>query len=284
MSAIKARLKPYLQLMRLHQPTGIFLLLWPCWWSLALAYGGLPPARLLVLFALGAVVMRSAGCIVNDIADRDFDRNVERTRTRPIASGEITIREAGVLLGILLCVAFAIALSLNGTVILLAALSLILVVAYPFMKRITWWPQAFLGLTFNWGALMGWAAIRNDVEFPAVFLYMGSIFWTLGYDTIYAHQDKTDDSMIGVKSTALRLGVQSKRWIFAFYVNAAMFWSIAAAAASNGAYYYIGMVTVLIHFLWQSYSVDIDKPESCMKIFRSNSVLGLLLFLSLCLK
>ena len=270
---------PFLKLLRLHQPVGIFLLLWPCWWSVALASHGNPSAVMLILFALGAVVMRGAGCIVNDMADRDFDRHVERTRTRPLASGEVSMRQAGTLLIALLVIALGIACALGPEVVIFSAASLVLVVAYPFMKRITWWPQAFLGLTFNWGALLGWVAVKGSLELPAILLYTGGIFWTLGYDTIYAHQDKAGDMNIGVKSTALFLAQHSRKWIAVFYLLAFLCWIFAGAAAGAGQGYYGGLALVSLHFIWQISDLNIDDPAVCLKLFRSNSVLGLIFFL-----
>lgn len=269
----KQRRNPYVRLMRLHQPVGIWLLLWPCWWSLALASDGFPDIIMLTLFALGALVMRSAGCIINDIADRDFDRQVERTRARPLASGELTLRQAILLLTALLFLSLIVAVMLGASVVLWAALSLPLVATYPLMKRITWWPQLFLGLTFNWGALIGWVAMQGEIEWPAMILYAGGVFWTLGYDTIYAHQDKKDDARIGVKSTALRLGNKTKPVIFVFYTLSALLWLMAGAEA-------LLLVPVYAHFLWQILTVDLSSPVSCLSRFKSNMWLGLLIFIA----
>lgn len=271
----------YIRLMRLHRPTGIWLLLWPCWWSIALASDGLPSLKLLGLFLAGAVVMRSAGCIFNDIVDRKFDKDVERTRTRPLASGEMKLPEALILLGLLLLVAFNIAFVMKPVVLKLATASLILVAAYPFMKRITWWPQAFLGLTFNWGALLGWAAVTGGVGLPALMLYLGGIGWTLGYDTIYAHQDKEDDIKIGVKSTALLLSKRSKIWIAGFYAVAVLFWILAGCLHHVGIPYYIGIAGVAIHCVWQVRSVKLDNAQSCLGVFTSNTMLGWIFFAAL---
>lgn len=208
----------YFRLMRLHQPVGIWLLLWPCWFSIALASDELPSARLLALFALGAIVMRSAGCIINDLCDRDFDKQVERTKDRPLANGELKPSQAIATLFLLLSIAFVIAWALGTKVLFWSILALPLVATYPLMKRITWWPQAFLGLTFNWGALVGWVAVKGQIELPALLLYAGCIFWTIGYDTIYAHQDKADDIKIGVKSTAIKWGKQSKIFVTVCYI------------------------------------------------------------------
>jgi 4-hydroxybenzoate polyprenyltransferase len=267
---------PYWRLMRLHQPVGIWLLLWPCWWSLAAH--GLPPLGLLVAFGLGAVAMRSAGCIVNDIADREFDRQVERTRNRPLASGELALKQALALLTLLLAVALGIAVWLGWDVTLWALASLPLVAAYPFMKRISWWPQLFLGFTFNWGALMGWVAVNHSIGWPAVLLYAGGVFWTLGYDTIYAHQDKSDDARIGVKSTALRLGAGSKKAVGAFYLMAVVCWALAGLLNGNGMFFFAALVLAELHFSWQVCAVDLDDPASCKRVFVSNCWLGLVVF------
>ncbi len=271
---------PYFRLLRLHQPTGIWLLLFPCWWGIALASEGIPSLWLMLLFGIGAVVMRGAGCIVNDMADREFDRKVERTRTRPLASGELSMKQAFSMLAILLCIAFLIVLQMKFIVIILAFSSLALVVMYPFMKRITWWPQAFLGLTFNWGALMGYAAVQGEVGLPAILLYAGGVFWTLGYDTIYAHQDKADDIHAGVKSTALRFGDNSQAYITVFYALSTLLWG-AAAALKAGNEAALLAVPVATHFIWQVHFVDLDNPKSCMRIFKSNTLLGLIMLTAL---
>lgn len=277
----KTRFLSYIQLMRLHQRTGIYLLLWPCWWGIALAGNGHIGLILLAKFASGAVVMRGAGCIINDMIDRDLDRYVERTKTRPLASGVITLWQAFVLLTMLLVIALCIALTMNRLVLLLAALSLVMVATYPLMKRITWWPQAFLGLTFNWGALMGFAAVKGDIEFPALLLYAGCVFWTLAYDTIYAHQDKVDDTKIGIKSTALRLGKHSKRWIAGFYAFTLTLWVFTGISAGYVMPYYLGLCIIAAHFCWQVNALDIESVASCKKIFCSNAVLGWIMFVSL---
>jgi len=266
------------RLMRLHQPTGIWLLLWPSWWAVALASQGKPSLFLLALFASGALVMRGAGCIVNDMVDRDFDRQVERTRNRPLASGDATMLQAILVLCFLLLIAFIIALQMNRMVLYLAAVSLLLVITYPFMKRVTWWPQAFLGLTFNWGALLGWAAVTGNISASAFLLYTGGIFWTLGYDTVYAHQDKVDDVKIGVKSTALRLGEHSKNWIAGFYSLTMISWLMAGALNHNGLCYYAALLGVSAHFACQVRKVDLDDNASCLRIFKSNAMLGWILF------
>jgi 4-hydroxybenzoate polyprenyltransferase len=267
---------PYLRLMRLHQPVGIWLLLWPCWWALALASKGMPEPRLLILFALGAIIMRGAGCIINDMVDRDFDKHVERTKMRPLASSELTMRQAAMLLALLLIVSFFIAWMLGKIVVLWALLSLIPVAIYPWMKRISWWPQLFLGFTFNWGALMGWAAVRGTIEWPALALYAGGIFWTLGYDTLYAHQDRNDDTKIGIKSTARRLGESTKKTVAIFYMLAVILWMMAG----SGGGFYVMLAVALGYLLWQVSRVKLDEQASCSKAFASNVVLGALVFIA----
>ncbi len=267
-------ISPYLRLMRLHQRAGIYLLLWPCWWSVALASPGWPSLKILALFAAGAVCMRSAGCILNDIADRKFDALVERTKNRPLASGELNLTQAIILLIVLLAASLQIAITLGYAVLLWAILALVPVALYPWMKRISWWPQLFLGLTFNWGVLMGWVAVRGTIEWPAIALYIGCIFWTLGYDTIYAHQDKKDDARIGVKSSALRLGERTKPIVEIFYALAAIGWAGSAYLTGCRSVAYIFLILSFLHLMCQIKKVDLESPESCKKVFISNILLG----------
>jgi len=254
--------------MRLHQPVGILLLFWPCAWAIMLAGGDLP---LILLFLAGSVVMRAAGCIINDLTDRKLDSQIERTRSRPLASGELSEIQAILLLVLLLCIGLAIALMLPPVVIKLAVAVMPLIILYPWMKRITWWPQLFLGLTFNWGALMGWAAVRGEIELPAVMLYIAGIFWTLGYDTIYAHQDKRDDIKAGIKSTALKLGRYSKLFIALFYI------AMIAVLMSIGAWlhpplhYYLFTGVMGVMLLAQVAYVRLDDAASCFSAFASNA-------------
>ena len=265
---------PYLRLMRLHQPAGIWLLFFPCAWAVVLASHKVFEWRILALFAIGAVLMRSAGCIINDIADRKFDAKVERTKTRPLASGELKVSQAVMLLFVLLFLSLIIAISLGKIVVLWAVLSLFPVVIYPLMKRVSWWPQLFLGLVFNWGALMGWAAVRGEIELPAILLYLGGIFWTLGYDTIYAIQDKTDDAKIGIKSTALRLGDKTKVFVAIFYVAAISCFSLASGG-------FFLLIPAAIHAVWQVYFLDINSQISARKMFLSNIWFGALVLLGM---
>src|SRR5579863_7787642 len=231
--------EPYARLARLDRPIGTWLLLFPGWWGIALAGprgSGLwrPELWLMALFGLGAVAMRGAGCTLNDIADRHYDGQVARTRLRPIPSGRVTVRQAVGFMALQLAIGAAILLSLNHASILLGLAVLGLIATYPYMKRITYWPQLFLGLNFNWGALIGWAAVTGGVAWPPVLLYLGGICWTLGYDTIYAHQDKEDDARIGVKSAALALGARTRPFLFAFYAAGVVLWGLSGAAAGLG--------------------------------------------------
>ena len=268
------RARPYLRLMRIDRPIGWWLLLFPCWWSVALAADGWPDARLMILFAAGAVIMRGAGCVLNDIADRNFDARVARTQTRPIASGEISVRQAIVFLGVLLALGLLILIQLNPFAVLVGAASLALVAVYPFAKRITYWPQAVLGLTFNWGALLGWAAVRDELSPPAIALYAAGVFWTLGYDTIYAHQDKEDDIAAGVKSTALKLGDATRPWLFVFYLSFAGGLALAGHLAGLGAAFAVALAAVAAHLCWQAWFVNLADPARCLAVFKSNQVVG----------
>jgi 4-hydroxybenzoate polyprenyltransferase len=277
-------LKPWLKLARVDRPIGVWLLMWPCWWSTALAAdGGWPDLRLLLLFLIGAFAMRAAGCVINDIMDRDFDAQVERTRTRPLASGVISVPAAFVFLAVLLLIGLAVLLQLNRTAIIVGAASLGLVALYPFMKRITYWPQLFLGLTFNWGALVGWAAVRGEIDLPALALYAGCIAWTIGYDTIYAHQDKTNDLAIGVKSTALRFGAQTKSWVSAFYVIFLVGLVVAGTLVDLSWPFYVLGAAAAGHFAWQVATADLDDPASCSQRFVSNEQVGLIVFVGIVL-
>ena len=268
--------RPYVLLMRLDRPIGTWLLLFPCWWSLVLAapawHWGLLEYAL--LFAVGSVVMRGAGCTVNDIADKDFDAQVERTRHRPLACNLISRRQAAVFLAVQLLVGLVVLLQFSPFAVAVGAASLALVFPYPLMKRITHWPQAWLGLTFNWGALLGWAAVRGDLDWPAFALYGAGLFWTLGYDTIYAHQDKEDDMMVGVKSTALALGANTRRWLWGFYgLTLAGIAAAGYGAGLNGLFYAL-LAVAGGQLVWQARQVDIDDPAMCLTVFRSNRWFG----------
>ncbi|NGO50911.1 4-hydroxybenzoate octaprenyltransferase [Allomesorhizobium camelthorni] len=283
---------PYAQLARWDRPIGWWLLLWPCWWSTALAATAfarpgdalltlLPSPLTLVLFLIGAVAMRGAGCTYNDIVDESIDAEVERTRSRPLPSGQVTRRQAWIFLIVQALAGLAVLLQFNGFAIVLGLCSLAVVAVYPFMKRITNWPQLVLGLAFSWGALMGWAVEFGDLEGPAIMLYLGSILWVIGYDTIYAHQDKEDDAIVGVHSTARLFGENTKIWLTGLYGFALMFFAIAFAAAEAPMPALAGLVAAGAHMARQVYVLDIDNPAQCLRLFHSNKVVGWLIFLGL---
>ncbi len=266
--------RPYLRLARADRPIGTWLLVLPCWWSVALATPAWPDVKMFALFAIGALVMRGAGCAVNDIVDRDFDARVARTATRPIPSGEVSVFKAFVFLGLLLGLGLMVLMQFNAFAMTLGVSSLVLIVLYPFMKRFTYWPQLFLGFTFNWGALLGWAAMTGNLAPPAIALYGAGIFWTLGYDTIYAHQDKEDDIMIGVKSTALKFGASTELWLFGFYAAAIGLFGFAGFLTGLGWPFYLVLAVGAGHLVWQIKSVDITDPKSCLSRFKSNRDFG----------
>jgi 4-hydroxybenzoate polyprenyltransferase len=274
-------LRPYLRLMRLDRPIGVWLLFWPCVFGVALGDIAVHQPRdiagdlrLIALFALGAIVMRGAGCTYNDIVDRDIDARVARTRGRPLPSGAISVTAAWLFLAFQCALGLAVLLQFNRFTILLGASSLVLIALYPFMKRITWWPQAWLGLTFNWGALVGFAAKTGRITVPALLLYAACIFWTLGYDTIYAQQDKEDDALIGVKSTARLFGERSRGWIAFFYLVALLLFLGAVTGGPRDLRYPILVFGAGGHFLWQVWRLDIRKPSLCLRIFRANRDVG----------
>jgi 4-hydroxybenzoate polyprenyltransferase len=277
---VPAGARPYARLMRLDRPIGTWLLLLPGWWALAMAGpdGAWPNVWWIVLFGIGAVLMRGAGCVINDLFDRDFDRRVARTADRPLASGAMGVRAALAFLLALLIVSLAILIQFNLFAIAVGVLSLALVVPYPLMKRITWWPQAWLGLTFNWGALLGWAVVRGDLEPAAFALYAAGFFWTLGYDTIYAHQDKEDDALVGVKSTARLLGDRSRPWIAGFYVVTVALLALTGWLAALAWPWWAGLALAAAHLAWQTARIDFDDPKDCLAKFRANRDFGLILF------
>ena len=281
------KVQPYLRLMRLDRPIGAWLLYWPCVFGLALGAAmrgeSVPNVLYLVLTGIGAVVMRGAGCTYNDIVDRDYDARVARTRNRPIPSGAVSVKQAWAFALGLSLVGFVILLSFNAFAILVGAASLFLVACYPFMKRITWWPQAWLGLTFNWGVPFGFAAATGALGAPAYYFYAGCFFWTLGYDTIYAHQDKEDDILIGVKSSAIRLGSRSKPWLYAFYTIALGLMVAGGLAAGLGLIFVLAMLAPAAHLYWQVQALDIDRPLHCLKLFKANRDTGALIAAALLL-
>ena len=273
--------RPYLRLARLDRPIGSWLLLMPCWWSLGLAgMAANTPVSLrnIVLFFVGAFAMRGAGCTWNDIVDRELDAKVERTRSRPIPSGQVTVTQAATFLIVQALVGLAVLLQFNGFTVLMGFASLGVVVIYPFMKRITYWPQIVLGLAFSWGALMGWPTVFGRLDWAPIILYAGSIAWVIGYDTIYAHQDREDDALIGIKSTALLFRERTKPMLAVFYVAAVVLIGIAGTIAAGNVYFFIGLVGFAAHLGWQVFSLDINDPAHCLKLFKSNRDAGLFLF------
>jgi 4-hydroxybenzoate polyprenyltransferase len=271
---LPTRMRPYARLMRLDRPIGTWLLLLPGWWSLAMASDSWPDWKLMLFFGVGAMIMRGAGCTFNDWADRDFDSKVERTKVRPIPSGAISPNLALLFLVFELTVGLAILLQFNAFAIAVGAASLLLVFPYPYMKRITYWPQAWLGLTFNWGALLGWAAVAGALSWPPLILYVAGLFWTLGYDTIYAHQDKEDDALIGVKSTALRLGGQTRPWLLVFFALAVLLIGLSGWLAGLAWPFFLFLGAAWLQSLWQVSDLEIDDSADCLQKFKSNRLFG----------
>ncbi|TAK48361.1 MAG: 4-hydroxybenzoate octaprenyltransferase [Xanthobacteraceae bacterium] len=280
-------LRPYLRLSRFDRPIGSWLLLLPCWWSAALASGVARDVRslpwIVVLFFIGAFAMRGAGCTWNDITDRDLDNRVERTRSRPLPSGQVSVRQAFAFLVLQALVGLIVLLQFNRAAVIGGIASLAIVAVYPFMKRITYWPQVVLGLAFSWGALMGWLVVFGRLNASAFLLYAGSISWVIAYDTIYAHQDREDDALVGIKSTALLFGPRTLRALIIFYSLAVVLISAALARAGAGILSFVGLIAFAMHLAWQVRMLDITQPELCLRLFRSNRDAGLLLFAGLTL-
>lgn len=277
--------RPYLRLARLDRPIGVWLLLLPCWWAVGLAEVALerpyPSPWLLFLFAVGAVAMRAAGCAYNDYIDRDYDALVARTASRPIPSGQIAPIEALAFAGICALVGLIVLVQFNTFTIQLGIASLLLVAVYPFLKRFTYWPQIALGLAFNWGALVGWSAVTGAISLAALLLYAGSVLWTIGYDTIYAHQDKEDDLMLGLKSTAIRFGDDTMTWVGGMYAGAVVLWLVAGFLAGTHLIYFAAVVLSSLQMAWQVMTLDTGDPRNCLRRFRSNRDVGLVIFLGL---
>jgi len=273
-----AAVVPYLRLARADRPIGFFLLALPCFWSMSLAARSIgeayPDPWLLVLFALGALVMRGAGCTYNDLIDRDLDAQVARTRGRPLPSGQVTPRAAFIFMMVLCLIGLFVLLSFNRTTIWLGLGVVPIVALYPFVKRFSHWPQAVLGLAFNWGALLGWPAVLGRLDWPPIVLYAGALAWTIGYDTIYAHQDREDDDLIGVKSTALKFGRATKAWLAVLYAIAWLAISAAGIMAHAGTAFLLIMMAAAGQLVWQVATLDIDDPENCLERFRSNRDFG----------
>jgi 4-hydroxybenzoate polyprenyltransferase len=278
--------RPYLRLARLDRPIGSWLLLLPCWWSVGLAAvhaGAYVNLWHVVLFFVGAFAMRGAGCTWNDIVDRDLDARVERTRSRPIPSGQVTVVAAAAFLALQALIGLLVLLQFNRFTVYVGFASLAVVAIYPFMKRITYWPQIVLGLAFSWGALMGWPAAFARLDLPAFLLYAGAICWVIGYDTIYAHQDREDDALVGIKSTALLFGARTKPMLAAFYAPAVALIAFAGWRAGGGWIFALGLLAFAAHLAWQIRRLDIDDPVNCLAVFKSNRDAGLILFAGLVL-
>ncbi|KAJ4912997.1 4-hydroxybenzoate polyprenyltransferase [Raphanus sativus] len=271
----------YAKLARLDKPIGTWLLAWPCMWSIALAAdpGSLPSFKMMGLFGCGALLLRGAGCTINDLLDRDIDTKVDRTRLRPIASGLLTPFQGLQFLGLQLLLGLGILLQLNNYSRVLGASSLLLVFSYPLMKRFTFWPQAFLGLTINWGALLGWTAVKGSLDPTLVLpLYLSGVCWTLVYDTIYAHQDKEDDVKVGVKSTALRFGDNTKLWLTGFGTASMGLLALSGLSADLGWQYYASLVAASGQLGWQIGTADLSSRTDCSKKFVSNKWFGAIIF------
>ena len=277
------KLQIFIQLTRLNRPIGFLLLFWPCAWGLTLAYyysgATVLYMKYIILFFLGAVLMRSAGCIFNDIVDRNLDKKVQRTKKRPIPSGKISVAEASVYIVLLCSLALIILLQFNLLTITLGMTSMTLAFAYPFMKRITYWPQLFLGLTFNWGIIMGWASIANNISIEPIILYLSAIFWTLGYDTIYGLQDMNDDEIIGIKSTSIKFKNNVKVFVGTCYSLCVLFILILGFLMEIDKYLLLLSVFFIFCLAYQIKSFKLNNPQSCMRAFKINNLTGLLIFM-----
>ena len=280
------QLNLFIELTRLKKPIGFMLLFWPCAWGLTLAYDFTDNLNnyffFLILFFLGSMLMRSAGCIVNDILDKEFDAKVFRTKNRPIASGKVSIK-LGIFYSIILCfLALLVLLNFNSFTIILALGSMPLAFTYPLMKRLTYWPQLFLGITFNYGLILGWTAVNSELEIIPILFYIGAIFWTLGYDTIYGYQDIKDDEIIGLKSTSIKFKGKAKEFLFVCYAFVIIFFIVGGFKMNFHFSYYFLMLIPLIHlFLYQIKIFDLKNPSSCLNAFKSNNLFGLIIFLNI---
>lgn len=280
LALLPAGWRPYIQLARIDRPIGSWLLYWPGAWAILLAGGAGSHWPLLLWFALGASVMRGAGCVYNDIVDRELDRQVERTRSRPVASGQVSLKQAWAWLLVLCLIGLIVLLQLRWEAQIVALASLALVAAYPFMKRITWWPQAWLGLVFSWAAPTGWFAVTGQFS-PALFwLYAGSISWVIGYDTIYALQDREDDAIVGIRSSALRLGRHAREGIAGFYAIALACWALGLWQVRPQPMVLLALLPAMLHLTWQVLTLDAKTGENALARFRSNRFAGLLMALA----
>ncbi len=279
-------IKLLIELTRLNKPIGFMLLFWPCIWGLTLAYDFALSLEIFIfygaLFFSGSVLMRSAGCIVNDISDKNFDKLVERTKDRPIASGKISIRLAAIYASILCAVAFLVLINFNKFTILMALISMPLAFTYPLMKRFTYWPQLFLGITFNYGLILAWISIKNDISLTPVIFYLGAIFWTLGYDTIYGYQDIKDDEIIGVKSTSIKFKNNPKKFILTCYIIFIASLIVIGALMKFNLNYFLFLIIPIFHLIFfQVYRLNVNDPNNCFVKFKSNNFLGLIIFINL---
>ena len=276
----------FLELTRLKKPIGFMLLFWPCIWGLTIAYNFQDKLNQFIFFTLlflsGSILMRSAGCIVNDIADRNYDKYVERTKDRPIASGKISINKSLIYVFLLCSLAFMVLINFNYFTILLALASMPLAFTYPLMKRFTYWPQLFLGITFNYGLVLGWTAINNEINLAPIMLYIGAIFWTLGYDTIYGFQDIKDDEIIGVKSTSIKFKKNPKIFIFISYLILSISLVMVGIIMNFSKIYFLSLLIPFFQlYYYQVYKFEKNNSEKCLNIFKSNNLLGLIIFINL---
>ena len=283
---MKSQIKLFIELTRLNKPIGIMLLFWPCSWGLAYAYNytkNLDQFLLyLILFFLGSVLMRSAGCIINDVVDKDYDKKVKRTKQRPIAANLVSVNQALIYSALLCLVAFFILIQFNKLTIILGLSSMLLAFTYPFMKRITYWPQLFLGITFNYGLILGWTAVYGKIDFIPLIFYIGAIFWTLGYDTIYGYQDIKDDEIIGLKSTSIKFKNKAKQFLITCYLVLILILIIIGYMMSFSKYYYFFLIIPFIHlFIYQIKIFDHNSPENCLKAFKSNNLFGLIVLFNI---
>ena len=279
-------IKLIIELTRLNKPIGFMLLFWPCLWGLTLSYNFNLPLNIFffygLLFFSGSVLMRSAGCIVNDISDKNFDKLVERTKNRPIASGKISIRLAIIYATVLCAIAFVVLINFNKFTILMALISMPLAFSYPLMKRFTYWPQLFLGITFNYGLVLAWISIKNDISIIPIMLYLGAIFWTLGYDTIYGYQDIKDDEIIGVKSTSIKFKNNPKKFVLICYLTFIAALILIGVLMKFNLFYFLFLIIPFFQLIFsQVYKLNVKDPLNCLDKFKSNNFLGLIIFINL---
>lgn len=271
----------YMRLMRWDRPVGIWLTLWPCFWSIAIAAEKSVPLFTYFIFIIGSILMRSAGCVINDIWDRNIDKQVARTCTRPLATGELQLHDAFFTLFFLLISACLLLFLLPPLAQLLGISIIIPIFLYPLFKRFTYWAQLFLGIVFNWGALMGWVAVTGSLHIQPILIYLACVSWTLGYDTIYAHQDSDDDALLGLKSTALKFGLKTKPYLYFFYgITTLLLW-IVSVISELGIVFHFSLILSIIFFFWQVSTLDIGNAENCARRFYSNQWYGLLIFLGI---